>query len=218
MTEVNNTMNLQQAQNNEVYVNPHDPAFTQMVEQVAEARHREAMANTESMMQSMVSEMSGRFHAEEQAASARMQQMMLLAESRENQFREELAQQGEMYKRVLDGNARQSNATKDQHIQSIKEHYERQDEHRKMQMSQLESIIKQQSEQIRAQQLQTESMNMRMSKLLDTIGPLPVPVIRWSQVFCTVAIICISKCSQDNGTQSRYMGNAWHWRQFAGWQ
>ena len=178
MTEVNNTMNLQQVQNNEVYVNSHDPAITQMVEQVAEARHREAMANTESMMQSMVSEMSGRFHAEEQAASARMQQMMLLAESRENQFREELAQQGEVYKRVLDGNARQSNATKDQQIQSLRDHYERQDEHRRMQMSQLESIIKQQSEQIRAQQLQTESMNMRMSKLLDTIGPLPVPVVQ----------------------------------------
>ena len=100
MTEVNNTMNLQQVQNNEVYVNAHDPATTQMVEQVAEARHREALANTESMMQSMVSEISGRFHAEEQAASARIQQMMLLAESRENQFREELAQQGEVYKRV----------------------------------------------------------------------------------------------------------------------
>ena len=83
-----------------------------------------------------------------------------------------------MYKRVLDGNARQSNATKDQHIQSIKERYERQDEHRRMQMSQLESIIKQQSEQIKAQQLQTESMNMRMSKLLDTIGPMPIPVVQ----------------------------------------
>ena len=128
MTEVNNTMNLQQVQNNEVYVNSHDPAITQMVEQVAEARHREALANTENMVQSMMSEMSGRFHAEEQAASARMQQMMLLAESRENQFREELAQQGEVYKRVLDGNARQSNATKDQQIQSLRDHYERQDE------------------------------------------------------------------------------------------
>ena len=131
MTEVNNTMNLRQVQNNEVYVNSHDPAITQMVEQVAEARHREALANTENMVQSMMSEMSGRFHAEEQAASARMQQMMLLAESRENQFREELAQQGEVYKRVLDGNARQSNATKEQQIQSLRDHYERQDEHRK---------------------------------------------------------------------------------------
>ena len=84
----------------------------------------------------------------------------------------------EVYKRVLDGNARQSNATKDQQIQSLRDHYERQDEHRRMQMSQLESIIKQQSEQIRAQQLQTESMNMRMSKLLDTIGPMPIPVVQ----------------------------------------
>ena len=124
-------MNLRQVQNNEVYVNSHDPAITQMVEQVAEARHREALANTENMVQSMMSEMSGRFHAEEQAASARMQQMMLLAESRENQFREELAQQGEVYKRVLDGNARQSNATKEQQIQSLRDHYERQDEHRR---------------------------------------------------------------------------------------
>ena len=83
-----------------------------------------------------------------------------------------------MYKRVLDGNARQSNATKDQQIQALRDHYERQDESRRMQLSQLESIIKQQSEQIRAQQLQTESMNMRMSKLLDTIGPLPAPIVQ----------------------------------------
>ena len=69
-TEVNNTMNLRQVQNNEVYVNSHDPAITQMVEQVAEARHREALANTEHVVQSMMSEMSGRFHAEEQAGKS----------------------------------------------------------------------------------------------------------------------------------------------------
>ena len=160
-TEVHNT-NLQQVQNNEVHMNLHDPAVTQMVEQVAEARHREVVASTENAMRLMVSEMSGRFHAEEQAASARMSHLMTLAESREHQFREELTQQGEMYKRVLDGNARQSNATKDQQLKSLKDHYERQDEHRKMQLSQLESIIQQQSEQIKAQQLQTESMNMRI--------------------------------------------------------
>ena len=73
---------------------------------------------------------------------------------------------------------RQSNATKDQQIQALKDHYERQDESRKMQLSQLESIIQQQSEQIKAQQLQTESMNMRMSKLLNTLGPLPVPIVQ----------------------------------------
>ena len=39
MNEVNNTMHLQQVQNNEVHMNMHDPAFTLMVEQVAEARH-----------------------------------------------------------------------------------------------------------------------------------------------------------------------------------
>ena len=47
-----------------------------------------------------------------------------------------------------------------------------------MQLSQLESIIQQQSEQIKAQQLQTEFMNMRMSKLLNTFGPLPVPIVQ----------------------------------------
>ena len=107
-----------------------------MVEQVAEARRREALANTEQVVQTMVSEMSRRFNAEEEAASARMHQMMMLAESREGQYREELVQQGEVYKRVLDGNARQSNnATKDQQIQALKDHYERQDESRRMQLS-----------------------------------------------------------------------------------
>ena len=106
-----------------------------LVEQVAEARRREALANTEQVVQTMVSEMSRRFNAEEEAASARMHQMMMLAESREGQYREELVQQGEAYKRVLDGNARQSNATKDQQIQALKDHYERQDESRRMQLS-----------------------------------------------------------------------------------
>ena len=99
---MHNTMNLQQVQLNEMHVNTYDPAITRMVEQVAEARHREALANTEYVVQTMVSEMSRRFHTEEEAASVRMHQLMKLAESREVQYREELAQQGEVYKRVLD--------------------------------------------------------------------------------------------------------------------
>ena len=104
-SEVHNTMNLQQVQHNEMHVNTYDPVITHMVVQVAEARHREALANTEHMVQTMVSEMSRRFHAEEDAASVRMHHLMKLAESRESQYREELAQQGEVYKMVLDGNA-----------------------------------------------------------------------------------------------------------------
>ena len=73
-----------------------------------------------------------------------MHQMMKLAESPEG------------HKRVFGGNARQSNATKDQQIQALKAHYERQDESRRMQFSQLEPITQQQIEQIKAQQLQTE--------------------------------------------------------------
>lgn len=83
----------------------------------------------------------------------------------------------EVYKRVLDGNARQSNVTRDQQIQALKDHYKRQDETGRMQLSQLDSIIQQQSEQIKAQQLQTESMNMRMGRRLNTLGPLPIPVV-----------------------------------------
>ena len=173
-----NTMNLNQTQNNQVHVNAHDPAITQLIEQVAEARHREAFANTESAVKSMVSELNHRFHAEEEAASHRMHQMMMLAERRETRFREELAQQGEEYKRVLDGNARQSNATKDQQLNLMKQHYERQDEARLAQMIQMESIIQQQSEQIKAQQMQTESMNMQMRKLFTAISPAPIPIVQ----------------------------------------
>ena len=173
-----NTMNLNQTQNNQVHVNTHDPAITQMIEQVAEARHREAFANTESAVKSMVSELNHRFHTEEEAASDRMHQMMMLAERRETRFREELAQQGEEYKRVLDGNARQSNATKDQQLNLMKQHYERQDEARLAQMMQMESIIQQQSEQIKAQQMQTESMNMQMRKLFTALSPAPIPIVQ----------------------------------------
>ena len=99
-SHVQNTLNLNQTQHNQLHVNTHNPAITQLVEQVAEARHRESMANTEGMFNMMVSEMNRRFEAEEHTASQRMSQMMTLAERREGQFREELLQQGEEYKRV----------------------------------------------------------------------------------------------------------------------
>ena len=68
-----------------------------------------------------------------------MHQLMMLAERREGQFREELLQQGEEYKRVLDGNARQSNATKDMQMNALRTHYEKQDESQRFQMSQWKS-------------------------------------------------------------------------------
>ena len=106
-----------------------------------------------------------------------MNQMMTLAERREGLFREELLQQGEEYKRVLDGNARQSNATKDLQINALRTHYEKQDEARRFQLSQMEVIIQQQREQIRAQQLQTESMNMQMKKLMDCTASGLLPTL-----------------------------------------
>ena len=42
----------------------------------------------------------------------------------------------------------------------------------------MEVIIQQQSEQIRAQQLQTESMNMQMKKLMDSIRPFADPIVQ----------------------------------------
>ena len=87
-SETHNTMDLQQVQLNEMHVNTHDPAITYMVEQVAEARHREALANTEHVVQTMVSEMSRRFNAEEEAVSARMHQMTCWGKCpRRNQMR-----------------------------------------------------------------------------------------------------------------------------------
>ena len=68
-----------------------------------------------------------------------MHQLMMLAERREGQFREELLQQGEEYKRVLDGNARQSNATKDMQMNALRTHYEKQDESQRFQMSRWKS-------------------------------------------------------------------------------
>ena len=177
-TNVQNNLSINQTQNNELHMNMHDPAITQMVEQIAEARHKESMANTEGMVNMMVTEMNRRFEAEEQQASNRMHQLMMLAERREGQFREELTQQGEEYKRVLDGNARQSNATKDLQMSALRTHYEKQDEARRFQMSQMEIIIQQQSEQIKAQQLQTESMNMQMKKLMECMRPFADPIVQ----------------------------------------
>ena len=138
-SHVQNTLNLNQTQNNQLHVNTHDLAITQLVEQNAEARHRESMASTEGMVSVMVSEMNRRFEAEEQSANNRMHQLMVLAERREGQFREEFLQQGEEYKRVLDGNARQSNATKDMQMNALRTHYEKQDESQRFQMSRWKS-------------------------------------------------------------------------------
>jgi hypothetical protein len=74
--QAHTTLHLNQVQNNQMHVNTHDPAITQLTEQVAEARHREALANTERVVQTMVFEMSRRFNAEEEAASTRMHQMI----------------------------------------------------------------------------------------------------------------------------------------------
>lgn len=62
-------------------------------------------------------------------------------------------------------------------------HFEKQDDARRFhacrfQMSQMEIIIQQQSEQIRAQQLRSESMNMQMKKLMHSIRPLADPIVQ----------------------------------------
>eukprot|EP00435_Cladocopium_sp_Y103_P069313 s659_g33.t1 len=176
-TQVNNTLNINQSQSNQVLVNAHDPAITHTVEELAEARHREAFAHTEGKAQMMVSEMNQRFRAEEQAASTRMHQMMMLAEGRENQFREEMSQQTEVYERIVDGNARQSNATKEQQLNQLKSYYERQDQERRNQMLQLENIIRQQSEQLLIQQRQTQSMSMQFKTVMESIGPVHIPIV-----------------------------------------
>ena len=115
-----NTLNVNQTQHNQIHLNTHDLAITQLVEQVAEARHRESLANTEGMVNMMVGEMNCKVEAEELCASQRMSQMMALAERREGQFREELSQQSVKYKRVLDKNAKHSNATKDLHMNAFR--------------------------------------------------------------------------------------------------
>lgn len=49
-SQVHSTLNLNQTQPNHLHVSSHDPAITQLVEQVAEARHSEAPARTEGMV------------------------------------------------------------------------------------------------------------------------------------------------------------------------
>ena len=95
-----------------------------------------------------------------------------------------------------------------------------------MQLSQLEPIIKQQSEQIGAQQLQTESMNMRMSKFLDTLGPMPIPIVQTATAVmppttevkftAPLSAFCIRQCIQTCRAQPGHMGNYWTRRQCTG--
>ena len=115
-SEVHNTMNLQQVQHNEMHVNTHNPAIAHMVEQVAEARSSWG---------------SGEYRArgsddgirDEPQVSSRGRSCKCPDASVDETCRESwkpipwgTCTTRRSVKMVLDGNARQSNATKDQQI------------------------------------------------------------------------------------------------------
>ena len=168
---------LQQIQNNQMTVNTHDPHVTQLVEEVAESRHREAMIETESRVNQMVSELGARVRAEEASAREQMRSMMHQAESRENAQKGYFLEQSEEYKRVLDNHLRQSVATKDLQMNEMRDQFRVHSERKDQQVAKLEAIIQAQSEQIKMQHQHAESMSSQFNKVVQEMRTINSPIV-----------------------------------------
>ena len=179
---------------NTVLVANQDPAVTSLIEATAELRHGEHIAEIKSEAQRIhddrlqavrvqaeeqhekkVSELVGilqeRMHAEETRVWERAEVM-----ERHSQLR--LQEQSEEYRTVLDRNLRQMTASKDNQLEQIKREFSAQSSKKDMRISELENLVRLQSEQIAAQQRSAEDLNWRMNQLLanPAMGVAPTPL------------------------------------------
>ena len=179
---------------NTVLVANQDPAITSLIEATAELRHGEHVAEIKSEAQRIhdnrlqavrvqaeeqhekkINELVGilqeRMHAEEARVWERAEVM-----ERHSQMR--LQEQSEEYRMVLDRNLRQMAASKDNHLEQIKKEFNAQSSKKDMKISELENLVRLQSEQIAAQQRSAEDLNWRMNQLLanPAMGMAPTPL------------------------------------------
>ena len=175
---------------NTVLVAGQDPAMTSLIEATAELRHGEHVAEIKSEAERIhgdrlqavriqaeqehkkkVNEVVGilqeRMHAEE----ARMWER---AEVMEKTTQRRLRDQSEEYRTVLDNHLRQVTASKDQQMEHMKREYSRQVAKEDVKISELEGLVRMQSEQIAQQQRIAEDLNTKMNQLLmgTSIPPL----------------------------------------------
>ena len=119
-------------QNNQVLIQTHDPAYTEMLEQTAEARHRMAIAEAEAQANHRHEVLTGSLKEALQMREAQEinQARMFLRENEENIKSEavqhvraheaQCTEKVQAYQRILDANLRQSMATKESEIERLR--------------------------------------------------------------------------------------------------
>eukprot|EP00435_Cladocopium_sp_Y103_P004459 s2071_g1.t1 len=153
-------------QNNQVLVQTHDPSYTEMLEQTAEARHRLTLAETEAQANQRHEAVTDGLKEALKIREAQevFQARMALKENEEN-IKSEAAQHVEAYQRILDANLRQSMATKDGEIAQLRKEAMERDRVQEERIKKLEELLMQQSLQ-----------NQKLQSLLDSQLSQPPPV------------------------------------------
>ena len=175
---------------NTVLVAGQDPTVTSLIEANAELRHGEQVAEIRSEAERLhgdrlqavkvqaehehqrrVNEVVGALQERMHAEEARMWER---AEVMERTAQRRLRDQSEEYKTVLDSHLRQVAASKDQQMEHMRREYTAEAAKKDTKISELEGLIRMQSEQIASQQKMAEDLNMRMNQLLGSAPPQPL--------------------------------------------
>ena len=167
----------QQLVENKVLIQTHDPAYAEMIEQTAEARHRLAIAETEAQANQRHEAIAEslkealKVHEAQEVTHARV----ALREKEENikseavqHLRAHEAQcqvKVEAYQRILDANLRQSMATKDNELTLLRNQAAEKERVQEERIKKLEELVMQQSLQ-----------NQKLQSLLDSQLSQPPPV------------------------------------------
>ena len=164
-------------QNNKVLIQIHDPAYTEMLEQTAEARHRMAIAEAEAQANHRHEALTGSLKEALQIREAQEinQARMFLRENEENIKSEavqhvraheaQCTEKVQAYQRILDANLRQSMATKESEIERLRSQAAEKERAQEERIKRLEELAMQQS-----------LHNQKLQSMLDSQLSQPPPV------------------------------------------
>ena len=164
-------------QNNKVLIQTHEPAYTEMLEQTAEARHRMAIAEAEAQANHRHEVLTGSLKEALQMREAQEinQARMFLRENEENIKSEavqhvraheaQCTEKVQAYQRILDANLRQSMATKECEIERLRSQAAEKERAQEERIKRLEELVMQQS-----------LHNQKLQSMLDSQLSQPPPV------------------------------------------
>ena len=164
-------------QNNKVLIQTHDPAYTEMLEQTAELRHRMAIAEAEAQANHRHEALTGSLKEALQIREAQEinQARMFLRENEENikseavqhvrTHKAQCTEKVQAYQRILDANLRQSMATKESEIERLRSQAAEKERVQEERIKGLEELVMQQS-----------LHNQKLQSMLDSQLSQPPPV------------------------------------------